>query len=489
MISKYHTKTIKVIILLTAIVVTSCKKLVTVDPPITSTNTSLVFQNDASATAALTGIYTRMSSDGIKAGITSLSLFGSLSADDLSVMTGFSDIDWLAYHKNALTSNTGKNFWKDFYQFIFFANSALEGLNENENLTPKVRQQLIGEAKFIRSFCYFYLVNLYGEVPLILTTDYKKNSIAPRVPVDQVYGQIIVDLKEAKNDLSPNYLDASLNSTVERVSPTKWAAGALLARVYLYQGKFHEAIGESTTVISNTTLYDTIPVNTVYLKNSKEAIWQIQSVSNVFTNTTDARLFLLPASGPNSSVSGFPVYLNSNLINSFEQGDERKVKWTQSVTVGGKTFFYASKYRSKATFAPVTEHVMVLRLAEQFLIRAEAKIKLNDVAAGVADLNILRKRARSTATSAMPDPLPPLPSNLSQEQALDAVMRERRFEFFTEWGHRWLDLKRLGKIDEVMSVAASFKGSNWEPFKQFYPIPQNDIQLNSSLTGHQNAGY
>ncbi len=99
----------------------------------------------------------------------------------------------------------------------------------------------MGEARFFRAFCYFYLVNLFGDVPLATTTDSTINARLPRIPSDEVYQQIITDLKEAESLLSTEYLDANLKSyggLPERVRPTKWAASAMLARVYLYQEGF-----------------------------------------------------------------------------------------------------------------------------------------------------------------------------------------------------------------------------------------------------------
>src|SRR5439155_24411561 len=115
------------------------------------------------------------------------------------------------YYQNALTDNNLNNpdFWTVFYQTIFAANAAIEGLSASETLTPAVKQQLSGEVKFIRAFCYFYLVNLYGDVPLAIRTDYKMNSKLVRTPKAQVYQQIISDLTEAQNLLNPRYISAT----------------------------------------------------------------------------------------------------------------------------------------------------------------------------------------------------------------------------------------------------------------------------------------
>src|SRR5439155_8132146 len=100
---------------------------------------------------------------------------------------------------------------------------------------------------------------------------------------------------------------------------------------------------QSTSVINNNALYDIVSLNNVFLKNSREAIWQLQPV-NAGWNTEDARTFILPASGPDAT--GHPFSLSSLFINNFEIGDQRKINWTNSVTIGGNTYYYPYKYKS-----------------------------------------------------------------------------------------------------------------------------------------------
>ena len=120
--------------------------------------------------------------------------------------------------------------------------------------------------------------------------------------------------------------------------------------------------------------------------------------------------------------------------------------------------------------------IMVLRLAEQYLIRAEANIKLGNIQDAAADVDVIRHRAGLPNTIASTAP-----------SLLAAIQRERRAEFFTEWGHRWLELKRSGTIDAIMNVATPLKGGTWKPTAQLYPIPMTDLQLTVNIT--QNPGY
>ena len=388
----------------------------------------------------------------------------------------------LAYYTNSLTStNTGgPDYWNNIYPVLYVINSAVQGLTTSNGLTPAVKQQLLGEAYFMRAFCYFYLVNLYGDVPLVTGIDYTVNSVLPRAPKLQVWQQISSDLKTAQSLLSANYLDASLlTQTNERIRPTIGASNALLARAYLYQQQWDSAITVSTAVINNTSLYSLDTLNGVFLTNSNEAIWQLQPV-NAGQSTQDAILFVLPSSGPDGFA--FPVYLDTLLVNTFEPGDLRRVNWVDSVIASGITYYYPYKYKALPVqavndiYPPPTEYTMVLRLGEQYLIRAEAEAQKNDIADAATDLNTIRNRAGLPNTTAT-----------TQTDLLQAIYHERRVELFTEWGQRWLDLKRTSTVSATMNVVTPLKGGTWSDYKQWYPISLHEIQTDPNLV--QNSGY
>lgn len=455
----------------------SCKKLVTVNAPANSVNTGNVFSNDATAIAAVTNIYAAISASSLPGGgVTSLSLFPGLSADELSLYSGATNNAVNYYYSNSLSSSNLNNpdFWTASYKIIFDANAAIEGLSASTGLAPAVKQQLSGETKFIRAFCYFYLVNLYGDVPLALSTDYTINASLSRTPRSKVYQQIMADLGEAEKQLSTTYLNGTLlGPTPERTRPTKWAASALLARVYLFTGDYTDAETEASSVLNNSSLFRMPSLNNVFLKNSNEAIWQLQPV-NAGWNTEDARVFILPASGPNST--SYPVYLSPELLASFETGDQRRVNWIDSVNVNGSLYYYPFKYKSATYNNPVTEYETALRLSEQYLIRAEARVQQNLITGAQADLDTVRSRAGLPYTTAN-----------DKTSLLSAILHERQVELFTEWGHRWLDLKRTGNVDAVMSGVTPRKRGSWKTEWQWYPISRSELQLNHNLA--QNAGY
>ena len=271
----------------------------------------------------------------------------------------------------------------------------------------------MGEARFLRAFFYFYLVNYFNDVPLILDTDYQKNTSLPRTPAAQVYAAILEDLVAAQADLADAYQSA------ERTRANKAAASALLARVYLYQQQYDKAETEATKVIGDARYQLLTDLSKIFLKNSNETIlqWQTINTSTAGVNTWEG-FSIVPASATST-----PLYqAHPNFVAAFETGDKRKDNWVKSFTNTSGTVYYPFKYKIR-TKTPVDEYSMVLRFAEQYLIRAEARARQNNLVGAKADVDTIRKRAG----------LAVLPDNLSQADMLLAIEKERRMELFAEW--------------------------------------------------------
>jgi starch-binding outer membrane protein, SusD/RagB family len=460
----------------------SCKKMIEVPAPATSLSGVSVYSANPTAIGVLTGIYENMSASGLATAgsIPSLSLFTGLSGDELTLWSGSYNFLAEAYYGNALSGSVGlygSEYWSGLYPVIASCNAAIAGLGASARLTPAVKQQLLGEAYFLRAFHYFYLVNLFGDVAMPLSVDYPADAGLPRSPADTVYRQIVADLRFAEGLLSAQWLDATLMAPgIDRVRPTKWAAQALLARVYLYTGDWADAVQEADSVIGNTALFTLVPLNEVFLKSSlgnNEAIWQLQAVDSGW-DTQDALAFIIPAAGPGAGASA-GVYLSDELLGSFESQDMRRSNWVDSVIVGADIYFFPFKYKVASYGQPVTEYLTVFRLAELYLVRAEAKARLGDLAGAGEDLDLIRARAGLGPVNADSD-------------LLSAIWHERQVELFSELGQRWLDLKRVGRVDSVMGPVTPLKGGGaWQPYEQWYPLPVSDLQLDPNLV--QNQGY
>lgn len=484
MFSFYKFIFFKIGVIFIFLIAIGCEKFVTPDAPTTSVNEENVYKTDVTAIAVLTSIYAQMVNDALFTGRGSISLLSGLSADELTLANTVTENNLIAYYKNQLRSVTNENYgtelWRGAFYYIFICNAALEGIGNSVSLTPLVKKQLLGEARFMRAFFYFYLVNFYGDAPLALVTDPAVNVGLSRSSVLSVYQQIVADLKEAQQLLSENYLNKDLQNhpgTPERVRPTKWVATALLAKTFLYMADYANAETEASKIISNKIQFSLSDLNSVFLKNSTEAIWQLQPVLTA-RNTEDAFVLKLPATGPNANLN--PVYLSSQSLSAFEPEDLRRKggNWVDSVFVSGTTYFYPAKYKATTTSGNATEYLMVFRLAEQYLIRAEARAQQNNIGGAQKDLNTIRTRAGLSDTKAN-----------DKTSFLTAVLNERQAEFFTEWGHRWLDLKRTGNVDAVMKVVTPLKanGIQWQSYQQLYPVLYSDILKNPNLS--QNKGY
>lgn len=442
----------------------SCKKLIEVDPPVDQLTTKQVFESEEAATTAINGLYSEIMKNNNYIGNGAFSVLSGLSADEITRTVANVNED--AFANNSLLPVNPmllNNLWQKAYYHIYQANVILENVTRSRTLGSSVKNQLLGETKFFRAFFHLYLANSFGAVPLALTADYKTNSVLSRSDVASVHNQVALDLKDAVNLLQSDY------PTGEKVRVNKWAATALLAKVYLYQKDWANAEAASSNVI-NSGLYQLTTLDDAFLPNNSEAILQfIPAITQIF-NTSEGFAFL-PFSPANR-----PTYrVTSALMNTFEANDQRKTSWINSATVGGVTYSYPYKYKVKSgnPGEPKQEYNVVLRLAEQYLIRAEARAQQNNVVGAQADLNTVRSRAG-------------LANTIANDKAalLQAIENERQVELCFEWGHRWFDLKRTNRTSAVLGA---LKAPNWQSTDELYAVPQAELINNPNLT--QNPGY
>jgi len=431
--------------------------MIEIDPPKNQLSKDKILIDSTTANAVMVSIYARME----RLVNPNLSKFLSVYTDEL---TNVSLPDY-AQSRLVTTSTTNYNAWANLYQVIYQCNDLLENLDGNQTLSVTQTRSLKAEARFIRAFFYFYLVNLYGHVPLILTTDVDEMRIAAQMPLENIYESILQDLKYAKENLSETYTGTG------KVRANRWAAAALLSRIYLYQKDYANAALVATEVISNGLYLPLDPLAGVFKTGSKEAILQLWTQNGFIADATS----FIP-----SSATVVPTYLVSeSLLNSFEATDQRKTNWTgvNSVTTSGvtKAYNYPRKYRNRTANTTEPEYLMVLRLSEQYLIRAESRAWQNQIsgtATAQDDLNVIRKRAGLGNTAAT-----------TQTEILLAIEQEYRHEFFMEWASRFINLKRTGRLQQVMQAYKS----TWITESENLPIPQGEITYNKNLV--QNQGY
>ncbi|MEH6679817.1 MAG: RagB/SusD family nutrient uptake outer membrane protein [Sediminicola sp.] len=455
------TRLIKTLFLL-AVCASSCEDYVEVDVPDHKMVREVVFNNDETALSAMKGIYNELFRSSFSSGnVNSVTALAGLSAHEIGNLSA-TNLTAMEFEANQILPNNPSNhsLWSGAYNMVYMANAVLEGTTASDQLSEGVRDQLEGEAKFIRAFAYLYLVNLYGEVPLLLTTDYRTNAVPSRDTVGEVYDQIISDLNDAVALLDTDYREG------ERTHVNRYVAMALLARTTLYTEKWEQAENWAGQLIDGTSDHELLAdLDQVFLKNSREAIWQISPIGrgNIFTNTNDGNLF----------ISAFPsFYLAKNLADSFEDGDKRALHW-----VGfneGRNEYHPFKYKDGSSTNNITEYTMVLRLAEQYLIRAEARAMQGNLTGAIDDLDRIRQRA-GLPLLAETDPA------ISRNAFLDILMEERKKELFTEWGHRWFDLKRTGRASDVLGT----NNPLWQDTDVLFPVPEEERLKNPNLGQNQ----
>ena len=382
------------------------------------------------------------------------------------------------------------NFWKAAYKVINRTNTILgriDGIEINTELANRYKL----ECKFIRALMYFNLVRVYGDVPLVL----KEISISEsydilREPKENVYNQIIADLKEAQ-DLPVSY------STAEDGRATQGAAKALLANVYMTLHKYAEAetilaeiinsgrysLLENTPGTLNIDGYKNVfsPVN----HNSKEGIFEIQFLKGGYGEGSNyANNFAPENSGTNVVAVGGTGGNNipeMDIYNAYEEGDLRR---DFSMSLGyydnrKNNEWVESRYVCKFMDVPyqnndASNNYPVIRYADVILMYAEALNQNGKTAEACKYLNMTRRRGfgyQTTETS---------PVDLqTTDKAQFALMveQERRVELAFE-NHRWFDLIRTGRAVEVMRS----KGFSLNETNLICPIPQKQIDVNPKLT-------
>jgi starch-binding outer membrane protein, SusD/RagB family len=473
-------------VLLSGLLVTGCNKMLDIKDPINSITTNEVFQTDEQAATALNGLYSYLISGGenevysngelgndlYSAG--GITLAAAHSADELYYPPLSGSYQYYVEMTARITlQNLGYStkIWKSAYKGIFNANALIEGVKSatSKEFTQAYRKRVLGEALAVRAMGYFYLVNLFEKVPLALSIDYNDTQKLPSASPDAVYQQIINDLEEASGYLSEDY---DGNNT-ERIRINKWYVKAMLARVYLFTKNYDKAWQNANEVISRTDLFQLENLNNVFGISSREVIFQLKQIN-------------ISGTRGNATPEGYSMtnrYLTPMLLNAFEAGDNRKTAWTSAIVSTPYTPAGFSPAKYKINYTNLTfegyrsEYYVVMRLAEMYLVRAEANM-LRSTAnknAVIDDLNTIRERAGLNG----------LPYTLTDQQVTDAIAQERRIELFAEWGHRWLDLKRTNKATEVLSEIA-YK-QPWNQHQLLYPIPPDEILWDNYLS--QNIGY
>lgn len=372
--------------------------------------------------------------------------------------------------------------WTNHYAIVNDANFMLKKLDAATILSAAQKNVLSGEAHFLRAYAYFQLVQLYGDVPLrIAPLEDLSNVQIARSPQADIYKLIVDDLIFAESNLPDN---APQDGRVYKLVAT-----ALLAKVYLTmagnplnQIQYYTNARDKALAVINSgkfTLMDDFSKVFHNITYTTESIWEQTYQPGIGGN---------PLMQNSATAPGFVYILTPAtwFINSFAPGDQRKVwgiKENYAAPSGVLLPFFqkfvdlsyldAGKPASGAGILAYT--IPLLRLAEMYLIAAEAENEINGPGNAYKYINSIRMRAR--VNKADPTNVPNL-SGLSKTEFRDAVLLERKWELNLE-GSTWYDLKRTNTLSRIQAIRPTTMVHPIGPYNQTWYIPDVEIQNNN----------
>lgn len=462
-------------VLMIGLALTSCKKDFLDLRPYDSVGSDVAISNVSDMKAALSGAYANLGSVNLYG--RTIPLFADLLADNVYISTVNSNryLDFFQVNYT-VTNGNAQGVWESAYSTILRANnvinSPLQGTEEIE--------QIRGEALSIRALMYFELARHFAKpytvdanalgVPIIL--DYNPTLKPPRNTLKEVYAQIESDLNKAIEIL-----------TVEKSSGffTKYAAKALLARVYEYKGDWPNALSTAEDVINNSG-YSLLKLNEVlpFWKNNKDRNDKKEVLFEVVFDANN-----------NAGNSSLPYFYDQNgygdalatesFYNTYSNTDVRKNLIIVGSTTRGANAKVVNKFPNAGS--PDKDEYKVIRMSEVYLIAAEAAYQTGNEPLARTYLNAVAKERD-----------PAFAGYTSSGAALLAdILLERRKELAFE-GHRYWDLARYNMDVVRVNLAGNYPGNvplviAADNFRRIFPIPQAELDANPSIREQQNPGY
>jgi hypothetical protein len=439
----------------------SCEKYLDVEPRASISDQQTIYDN-ASSLTALSGAYAALASGGYYG--TTFQSIGYLNGDNIVWTGSQSQVQEFINHNVSGDNSTISGAWTAIYVAINRANHVIlkVPLVTDPLLSQAAKDQIVGQAYFIRALAYFDLARTWGSAPLILkpTESAADNSGIARSPQTEVYAQALSDLDKA---------EPLLTETTDRYKATRKTVWALKSRYYLYRGDWSNAELYAGKLIADNTNYKLLkPFGTFFQNDARGTQESVFEIFYSAAETNGHRGQWQPQTNggtrqwaPNDALVAL---LNNPLI-----GGSRSTL----VAKDNQNRWYGNLYYR----SPATDPSYVIRIAELYLIRAEARANQapdgatlpNDKLIGaVADLNSVRDRAGLTGTPAA-----------TKAEVLLAIEDERRLEFALE-PHRWFDLVRTGRAAAVLNIT--------DTRKYLMPVPNDQLLIDPALQPN-NPGY
>lgn len=429
--------------LVVAVTASACSKELATEPS-NQVLASQAIVDAPTARASLAGAYAGLQDLGYYG--RNIEIMGDLPTDNVIWSGTFQYLGEMDRDSTKADNTTMTSVWTAIYAVIARTNMILLKVPSLPDLSTEEKNEILGEAYFLRALSYHNLVKNWGAVPMplqpiLVVTDETKY---PRVAVAQVYTQILADLAQAGQ---------LITNTSNTRQATVMAVHAMRARVLFYSADYQGALDEANIVLAgrDTLVEKYADLFTPTGMNTKEDIFRVAFTPVQYN---EMGYYYLGAGRRELQPS-------TNLNNAYEAGDVRKA-WT--IQPRGS--------RLQGTKFPTTvgaEHLHVIRLAEIVLIKAEALARLNQLAAAIQEYNKVRVRAGLAPHTLGVEVT-------TQDDVLAAIEKERRLELALE-GDRWPDLVRLGQATTVLGIPA---------FRTLFPIPASDVSTAGLV---QNPGY
>jgi len=489
MILKYKTSIVLMVFSLT--ILSACTDFLTEDLK-GDFSSSTYYKNDKQALQAVNGVYNAIAFTRFD---NALWVFGDIASDD-AVKGGNpgdqSEITYIDEFNADANNGIISNYWSITYEAIARANNVIANVPAI-SMDEVMKNRIIGEAKFIRAYSYFNLVNTFGKVPLKLLPQLTQATIhVPLSEVPAIYLQIEKDLMDAVAVLPVDYTSGDLGRV------TRGAALAMLGKVSLYEQQWSTAISYFHQAEA-PGIYHLLPDYADNFKlaneNSPESVFEIQHLSNQnpFTGSALNQWFAPAQEG------GY--YFNAptqSLVDAFETSSTGEVDPRLDASIGrdgqpwlnGEIFssvWSPTGYLTKKHQQPLSEissslkgdgdlNYIYMRYADVLLMKAEAFNELSNADSAKANLNKVRQRARASYNGTPPDDLLADITTNDHNLLQTAIRHERRVELAQEF-HRYFDLMRWGKSVAEAALGPDF---NFES-KRYFPIPQAEIDANQAI--------
>lgn len=464
-------------------------------------SSSTFYKTEDHAFLAITACYEPLQFKSIE---NNLWVFGDVASDDATKGGNPGDQSEISFiERFETTADNGfiLNIWQHYYNGIARTNEAIANISAIV-MDETLKNQYIAEAKFLRAYYYFHLVNIFGEIPLKLDPVVTIDDLhIPLFSVEQVFDQIEADLLSAKDGLLVNVAAQDYGRA------SKGAAFGMLAKVYLFNKNYSFALSyiDSLESLGIYGLMDVYKKNfMVDFENNMEAVFEIQHLKGQEVNQGNSLNQWFASKAENGYYFNVPL---QNFIDEFETTAAGVIDPRIDYTVGregqlwvnGEGFdssWSPTGYLQKKHLQPLSEvekgtkgdgdlNYTYMRYSDILLMKAEVLNELDRSAEAIIPLNEVRKRARESYLydNSLPgfgtipvDLLLDVPVG-SKEALRISIMHERRVELGFEF-HRYFDLMRYGKV--IAEAALSHTTFSYET-NRYFPIPQSEIDLNSEI--------